>query len=172
MILISHGLHPTGFFIMILYIYDFYKIKDIRLSPDDIWLPDIEVYNLVKKTSLTSDIKVVVTSDGNLTWIQPYELVTVCKLDFIFYPFDDQTCNTKFGSWVYNGFLLDLKLVSRERPWMKCYGITCFRKGMLLVQKIIQRMWSGNFLVFLEQETKLSMSVVLNRILTLCTRLS
>ena len=77
------------------------------------------MYNLVKKTSLTSDTKVAVTSDGNLTWIQPYELVTACHLDFTFYPFDEQNCEIKLGSWVYNGFKLDLKLVSRERSWMK-----------------------------------------------------
>jgi len=35
-------------------------------------------------------------------------------MDTTWFPFDDQTCLIKIGSWVYNGFKLNLKLQSEE----------------------------------------------------------
>lgn len=35
-------------------------------------------------------------------------------MDTTWFPFDDQTCEIKIGSWVYNGFKLNLKLQSEE----------------------------------------------------------
>ena len=31
-----------------------------------------------------------------------------CNIDITFFPFDDQYCVLKFGSWTYNGLELDL----------------------------------------------------------------
>ena len=35
-------------------------------------------------------------------------------MDTTWFPFDDQTCEIKIGSWVYNGFKLNLRLQSDE----------------------------------------------------------
>jgi len=35
-------------------------------------------------------------------------------MDITWFPFDDQDCEMKFGSWTYNGFKLDLQLSSEE----------------------------------------------------------
>jgi len=40
--------------------------------------------------------------------------MSTCKIDITWFPFDDQNCEMKFGSWTYNGFKLDLQLKSSD----------------------------------------------------------
>ena len=35
---------------------------------------------------------------------------STCKIDITWFPFDDQDCDMKFGSWTYDGYKVDLKL--------------------------------------------------------------
>jgi len=93
-----------------------YPISDIRASVKDIWIPDLEVYNNNKKPSTTArdDTNVVVTSRGDMTWIPPYELTTTCKFDMHWFPFDEQYCQIKIGSWTYNGYKLNIKLIENS----------------------------------------------------------
>ena len=51
---------------------------------------------------------VVVTSDGGVTWIPPVKMTSMCKFDPLS---DEQNCELKFGSWVYNGFLFNITMV-------------------------------------------------------------
>ena len=85
--------------------------SDIRLRTEDIWLPDIELYNLNHKENLRDRDSVVVTSTGSVTWIPTYKITSSCKMDMTFYPNDEQTCDLKFGSWTYNGWKLNLYMV-------------------------------------------------------------
>ena len=85
-------------------------MRNIRIKPKDIWTPDIEVYNKVNM-KLLADTDVVVSSDGSCMWIPPYVLTVSCKMDTTRFPFDEQTCTMKAGSWVYNGFELNLQEV-------------------------------------------------------------
>eukprot|EP00091_Calanus_sinicus_P024032 TRINITY_DN8400_c0_g1_i1.p1 TRINITY_DN8400_c0_g1~~TRINITY_DN8400_c0_g1_i1.p1 ORF type:complete len:270 (-),score=74.23 TRINITY_DN8400_c0_g1_i1:118-837(-) len=41
-------------------------------------------------------------------------MTSSCKIDTTWFPFDDQQCILKFGSWVYNGFKMNLKMQSDE----------------------------------------------------------
>eukprot|EP00092_Neocalanus_flemingeri_P006147 GFUD01006618.1.p1 GENE.GFUD01006618.1~~GFUD01006618.1.p1 ORF type:complete len:250 (+),score=24.61 GFUD01006618.1:33-752(+) len=85
-------------------------LKDIRLRAEDIWLPDIEIYNMLKREDLRTRDTVVVTSDGSVTWIPSYRITSLCTMDTTSYPFDEQTCELKFGSWVYDGLKMNLTL--------------------------------------------------------------
>jgi len=88
----------------------FENVDDIRLSTKDIWLPDIELYNVVEKEKQKKEELVVVTSSGSVSWISPYKITSSCKVDTTWFPFDEQTCTLKFGSWVYNGLLLNFTM--------------------------------------------------------------
>ena len=44
------------------------------------------------------------------TYIPPGIFKSTCKIDITWFPFDDQDCDMKFGSWTYDGFKVDLKL--------------------------------------------------------------
>ena len=45
---------------------------------------------------------------GNVTWFPPAVYKSACKIDVKFFPFDEQHCALKFGSWTYDGSKLDL----------------------------------------------------------------
>jgi len=91
--------------------YEWGGIEDIRISPKDIWTPDIQLFNAVKK-ELLHETYAVVTSRGSISYIPPYRFISTCRINTTWFPFDEQSCNLKFGSWVYNG--LDLKLKSKD----------------------------------------------------------
>ena len=46
----------------------------------------------------------MVTHEGLCTYIPPGIFMSTCKIDITWFPFDDQNCEMKFGSWTYNGF--------------------------------------------------------------------
>ena len=88
------------------------------MSPGDIWTPDVEVYNLREKKFLSSDRnnRVVLYSGGKIVWVPPYHITAACSLDPTWFPFDDQECKFKLGSWTYNGLMLDIQAVSYLSP--------------------------------------------------------
>ena len=50
----------------------------------------------------------VVTNEGHCTYIPPGIFKSTCLIDITWFPFDDQECGMKFGSWTYNGFKVRL----------------------------------------------------------------
>ena len=40
-------------------------------------------------------------------------------MDVEYFPFDEQTCVMKFGSWTYDGFQVRLMLGGLEISWVK-----------------------------------------------------
>jgi len=53
--------------------------------------------------------KATVHSTGKVVWEPPAIYKSSCTIDVEFFPFDEQTCRMKFGSWTYDGFQVDLK---------------------------------------------------------------
>lgn len=58
----------------------------------------------------TYPTNVVVRSNGSCLYVPPGIFKSTCKIDITWFPFDDQRCEMKFGSWTYDGFQLDLQL--------------------------------------------------------------
>jgi len=52
--------------------------------------------------------KAMVTHVGVVFWPPPAKLRSSCKIDITYFPFDDQKCRMKFGSWTYDGFQVDV----------------------------------------------------------------
>ena len=46
--------------------------------------------------------------DGKVRWIPPAIYKSSCQIDMRNFPFDEQTCHFKFGSWTYDGWKLEL----------------------------------------------------------------
>lgn len=55
--------------------------------------------------------KAIVRWDGTITWTPPASYKSSCTMDVTFFPFDRQNCSMKFGSWTYDGNMVDLVLV-------------------------------------------------------------
>jgi len=89
------------------------NVQDVRIPPSSLWKPDILMYNSASEAfDGTYPTNVVVTSSGACTYIPPGIFMSTCKIDITWFPFDDQNCEMKFGSWTYNGFKLDLQTKS------------------------------------------------------------
>ena len=43
-----------------------------------------------------------IASNGNNTWLNPVVFQKICELDVSYFPFDDQVCTLKFGSWAFD----------------------------------------------------------------------
>uniref|UniRef100_A0A915HIZ7 Neurotransmitter-gated ion-channel ligand-binding domain-containing protein n=1 Tax=Romanomermis culicivorax TaxID=13658 RepID=A0A915HIZ7_ROMCU len=52
----------------------------------------------------------IVSYNGTVVWIPPTVTKTTCKIDVTYFPFDDQRCPLKFGSWTYGGAQIDFTL--------------------------------------------------------------
>ncbi|EFX77098.1 hypothetical protein DAPPUDRAFT_321683 [Daphnia pulex] len=84
-------------------------VKDVRIPPNRIWKPDILLYNSADEGfDNTFQTNVVVRHNGSCNYIPPGIFKSTCKIDITWFPFDDQQCKMKFGSWTYDGFMLDL----------------------------------------------------------------
>lgn len=60
------------------------------------------------------DYRAIIHSDGTVRYTFPTKLETFCQLDVSRFPFDSQICTLTFGSWVHNGFKIDVtSLVSK-----------------------------------------------------------
>ena len=50
----------------------------------------------------------VVDNTGTVLWIPQAIFKSSCVIDITHFPFDEQNCSLKFGSWTYDGFKLDI----------------------------------------------------------------
>jgi len=46
---------------------------------------------------------VVIFNHGDVLWIPPAIYKSSCTIDVTYFPFDQQECKMKFGSWTFNG---------------------------------------------------------------------
>ncbi|XP_058496681.1 neuronal acetylcholine receptor subunit beta-3a isoform X3 [Solea solea] len=87
-------------------------ITSIRVPSETIWLPDIVLYeNADGRFEGSLMTKAIVRWDGTITWTPPASYKSSCTMDVTFFPFDRQNCSMKFGSWTYDGNMVDLVLV-------------------------------------------------------------
>ncbi|KAF5402945.1 putative nachr subunit [Paragonimus heterotremus] len=88
---------------------DYGNLSIIRIPCDKLWLPDIVLYNSADDyTSGYMRSKAMVYNDGKVFWSPPAKLRTACKIDITYFPFDDQSCMMKFGSWAYDGWQVNI----------------------------------------------------------------
>ncbi|XP_063700655.1 neuronal acetylcholine receptor subunit alpha-7-like isoform X2 [Culicoides brevitarsis] len=90
-------------------------VKDLRITPNKLWKPDVLMYNSADEGfDGTYHTNVVVKNDGGCLYVPPGIFKSTCKIDITWFPFDDQNCEMKFGSWTYDGNQLDLVLNSES----------------------------------------------------------
>ncbi|CAJ0940037.1 unnamed protein product, partial [Mesorhabditis belari] len=80
-----------------------------------IWVPDIVLYNNAESYyNITISTKATLHYSGEVTWEPPAILKSLCQIDVQWFPFDEQKCNLKFGSWTYDDNLLQLELFEND----------------------------------------------------------
>ncbi|CAG0894178.1 unnamed protein product [Darwinula stevensoni] len=94
-------------------------VQMLYVPSEHIWLPDIVLYNKYESffAIITADgnyevtlmTKATLKYTGEVEWKPPAIYKSSCEMDVEWFPFDEQSCTMKFGSWTYNGFQVDLK---------------------------------------------------------------
>ncbi|KAH9498912.1 Acetylcholine receptor subunit alpha-like 1 [Bulinus truncatus] len=85
-------------------------IETVRVNNDDIWKPDIKLYNYADtRLEEKREALCVLSSNGDVVWIPQAVFKSSCSIDIRHFPFDVQKCEMKFGSWTYDGSKLDLQ---------------------------------------------------------------
>ncbi|XP_070540319.1 neuronal acetylcholine receptor subunit alpha-10-like [Ptychodera flava] len=81
-------------------------IHDLKIPAEQLWLPDIYFYQNAanKYENFLKGHLAVVYSTGNVLWTAPVIFRGHCKIKPTYFPFDEQKCTMKFGTWQYDGF--------------------------------------------------------------------
>ncbi|CAF1519985.1 unnamed protein product [Adineta ricciae] len=95
---------------------DFGGIDYIHISNDLIWKPDLVLYNNADGDfHITSKAKVFIRYDGTVNWNPPMIYKSYCAINIRHYPFDEQNCTLKFGTWTYSGSLVNLQFINNDQ---------------------------------------------------------
>ncbi|XP_068103132.1 acetylcholine receptor subunit alpha [Hyperolius riggenbachi] len=91
-------------------------IQKIRISSGDIWRPDFVLYNNADGDfAIVKDTKVLLDYTGKITWTPPAIFKSYCEIIVTYFPFDQQNCSMKLGTWTYDGNLVVINPES-DRP--------------------------------------------------------
>ncbi|KAM3960418.1 acetylcholine receptor subunit beta-like 2 isoform 1-T1 [Aphomia sociella] len=89
---------------------DYGGLEMLYVPSEHIWLPDIVLYNNWDGNyEVTLMTKATLKYTGEVNWKPPAIYKSSCEINVEYFPFDEQTCFMKFGSWTYNGAQVDLK---------------------------------------------------------------
>ena len=58
--------------------------------------------------ALVNESRAILHYTGRIEWIIPLMIKSSCSVDVTYFPFDNQRCFIRFGSWIYDGEQLDL----------------------------------------------------------------
>ncbi|XP_014666543.1 PREDICTED: acetylcholine receptor subunit beta-like 1 [Priapulus caudatus] len=82
---------------------DYEGVNSLRVSPDNVWLPDIVLFNNADGNyEVSYKCNVVLFPDGSVLWVPPAIFQSSCTMNVEYFPFDMQKCEMKFGSWTFN----------------------------------------------------------------------
>lgn len=90
----------------------FEGIKQIHFGHDEIWKPDIQLYNSADsgKEGQFGHTHFLVYSSGEVLWVPPAKFRAFCRINLKLWPLETQICKLKFGSWTSHGDQIDLGL--------------------------------------------------------------
>uniref|UniRef100_A0AAZ3R6P1 Uncharacterized protein n=1 Tax=Oncorhynchus tshawytscha TaxID=74940 RepID=A0AAZ3R6P1_ONCTS len=88
---------------------EYENVTSMHIPSHLIWRPDIVLYNNADGDfSVTHLTKAHLFHDGRIKWVPPAIYKSSCSIDVTFFPFDQQNCTMKFGSWTYDRTKIDL----------------------------------------------------------------
>ncbi|XP_039925256.1 acetylcholine receptor subunit alpha isoform X2 [Hirundo rustica] len=95
---------------------DYGGVKKIRIPSDDIWRPDLVLYNNADGDfAIVKYTKVLLEHTGRITWTPPAIFKSYCEIIVTHFPFDQQNCSMKLGTWTYDGTVVVINPES-DRP--------------------------------------------------------
>ncbi|CAD5235726.1 unnamed protein product [Bursaphelenchus xylophilus] len=79
------------------------NLTEIRLPDDALWKPDIYLFNSADENfDGRFAVNFVVRYTGDVLQAPPAIIKSSCEIDITWFPFDEQFCFLKYGSWTYS----------------------------------------------------------------------
>lgn len=78
------------------------------------WLITFPFTSADPRFDSTYPTNLVVQSNGSIFYLPPGVFTSTCKIDITWFPFDDQLCKLKFGSWSHDMSQVDLDVISNQ----------------------------------------------------------
>ncbi|OWF42817.1 neuronal acetylcholine receptor subunit alpha-7-like [Mizuhopecten yessoensis] len=147
---------------------DFGGLTTIRFSPDSIWLPELEVYNVSPfHPSRTRVANAIVHSSGSVMYIPAQTISFFCPLDLAKFPYDTQKCKLVMGSWTFTSLKQDLtyggKYESQEIP-VAGFGDTLKSHPQWTLNKMTAQIIHAKYECCPETYVKLEIDITVTRI--------
>ncbi|KAH7700351.1 acetylcholine receptoralpha-type subunit unc-38 precursor [Aphelenchoides avenae] len=90
-------------------------VQVLYVPQEVIWTPDLVLYNNAdSQYNITISTKATLHHTGEVVWEPPAIFKSLCQIDVRWFPFDEQQCDLKFGSWTYPEDMLNLELLGGE----------------------------------------------------------
>ncbi|XP_038659726.1 neuronal acetylcholine receptor subunit alpha-4-like isoform X3 [Scyliorhinus canicula] len=89
---------------------EYMNVTSLRVPSELLWRPDIVLYNNADGDfAITHLTKAHLFYSGRIKWTPPAIYKSSCSIDVTFFPFDQQNCTMKFGSWTFDKAKIDLR---------------------------------------------------------------
>lgn len=92
-------------------------VNVLRVGPNEIWKPDMTLYNSANPAEMVScsNVNPLIYSSGYALFVPPCHVSAYCNLTLEEYPLGEQSCKLKFGSWVYDGLIMDIQFDGKPK---------------------------------------------------------
>ncbi|XP_033102305.1 neuronal acetylcholine receptor subunit alpha-4-like [Anneissia japonica] len=88
-------------------------LESIRIPIEQLWRPDFVLYNNADGDyDMQFMTNAIVGYKGDVFWMPPAIFKTSCLIEIEFFPFDEQLCKMKFGSWTHDSKYIDMAKLS------------------------------------------------------------
>ncbi|KAK8746992.1 hypothetical protein OTU49_016937, partial [Cherax quadricarinatus] len=103
---------------------DYGGLDEVHFSHDELWTPDITVYNNADITEINhyGQTHLLVFS-GLVYWFPPAHISVECPMDLSHWPYDTQTCHIYFGSWTTHGWQVELSYPNFTKALSNRYNL-------------------------------------------------
>ncbi|GMS94898.1 hypothetical protein PENTCL1PPCAC_17073 [Pristionchus entomophagus] len=90
-------------------------LSSLQVPNTFLWKPDILLFNSAdEKFDASFPVNFVVQHTGDILLSPPGIVRLSCRIDITWFPYDEQICFMKFGSWSYDGDKVDLQIDSKD----------------------------------------------------------
>ena len=85
------------------------------------------IYSADGNYEVTIMTKAILHYSGKVTWNPPAIYKSGCEIDVEYFPFDEQNCFMKFGSWTYDGYMVIPCLLLAKISSKTCHFVLDFQ---------------------------------------------
>lgn len=130
-------------------------VEMLYVPSEQIWLPDVVLFNNWDGNyEVTLMTKATLKYSGEVFWEPPAIYKSSCEMNVEYFPYDEQSCFMKFGSWTYNGAQVDLKHLDQVR--FESFHSSAMNLMLMNYFRSPDRIWFKSVLIYRNSTCRLS----------------